>query len=237
MRVPVFLFLLSLGSQGLAAGFPWIRCFELAGRQYGIDPALLLAVASVESNWNADARSSANAHGVMQIRWPVTARHLGIRRIAELYNPCLNIHLGARYLNELSTRYRGNRQLMLAAYHYGPSRIRSTRDIPDVVGAYVERVERRLAEIRQEMAVVDGPVSRSVIRSVNSSSRSSGPGIRIIAFRSNHRAGRYLRAMQRQQPEAPLSIRKEGGLSVVYLDTTTLSVSSRYQWNRLLPES
>ena len=69
------------------AEFPFRGCFDLASRRHGVELDLLLAVASVESNWNADARSSANAHGVMQIRWPLTAKHMRAGRVAELYTP------------------------------------------------------------------------------------------------------------------------------------------------------
>jgi hypothetical protein len=59
----------------------------------------------------------------MQILWPDTARHLGIHRLSELYDPCTNIDAGARYLKELLARYNGNLHLALAAYNYGPRRI------------------------------------------------------------------------------------------------------------------
>ena len=60
--------------------FPHATCFGVAAIEYGLPETLLLAVARGESDFNATARSRANAHGVMQILWPVTARHLGIHR-------------------------------------------------------------------------------------------------------------------------------------------------------------
>ena len=59
----------------------------------------------------------------MQILWPDTARHLGIYRLSQLYDPCTNIDAGARYLKELLGNYDDNLHLALAAYNYGPSRI------------------------------------------------------------------------------------------------------------------
>lgn len=103
--------------------FPFADCFRAAATAHGLPETLLLAVARGESDFDASARSRANAHGVMQIRWPVTARHLGIDRLSELYDPCTNIDAGARYLKELRATYRGNLHLALAAYNYGPSRI------------------------------------------------------------------------------------------------------------------
>ncbi len=103
--------------------FPHAACFGTAALQHDLPETLLLAVARGESDFEATARSKANAHGVMQILWPVTARHLGINRLSELYDPCTNIDAGARYLKELLGRYDGNLHLALAAYNYGPRRI------------------------------------------------------------------------------------------------------------------
>lgn len=103
--------------------FPHSRCFSATALQYDLPETLLLAVARGESDFEATARSRANAHGVMQILWPDTARHLGIHRLSALYDPCTNIDAGARYLKELLGRYNGNLHLALAAYNYGPRRI------------------------------------------------------------------------------------------------------------------
>lgn len=103
--------------------FPHATCFKAAALQYDLPETLLLAVARGESDFESTARSRANAHGVMQILWPDTARHLGIHRLSELYEPCTNIDAGARYLRELLTNYEGNMHLALAAYNYGPGRI------------------------------------------------------------------------------------------------------------------
>ena len=46
-----------------------------------------------------------------------------MKRVAELYNPCLNIELGSRYLRELLDASDGDLERTLAAYNYGPSRI------------------------------------------------------------------------------------------------------------------
>ena len=103
--------------------FPHATCFKAAALQYELPETLLLAVARGESDFEPTARSRANAHGVMQILWPDTARHLGIHRLSELYEPCTNIDAGARYLKELLNRYDDNLHLALAAYNYGPGRI------------------------------------------------------------------------------------------------------------------
>jgi len=106
-----------------AMRFPFETCFRSAAREYKLPLSLLLAVTRGESDFNPRAKSDRNCYGLMQIQWPGTAGHLGIKRLADLYNPCINIRAGARYLRELLDRYQGNLHLALAAYNYGPSRI------------------------------------------------------------------------------------------------------------------
>lgn len=125
--------------------FPHARCFSAAALQHDLPESLLLAVARGESDFEATARSRANAHGVMQILWPGTARHLGIYRLSDLYDPCTNIEAGARYLKELLGRYDGNLHLALAAYNYGPGRIsQDGRGVPTGAAWYSGYILRHL---------------------------------------------------------------------------------------------
>ena len=130
--------------------YPYQSCFEIAASLHAVPLDVLLAVAATESNWNPDARSHANAHGIMQIQWPGTARHLGVDRVSELYNPCLNIELGARYLRELIDRNDGDLDRALAAYNYGPSRIEGLADLPAGAIRYVATVSGHRERIRRK---------------------------------------------------------------------------------------
>ncbi|MGD9057384.1 MAG: lytic transglycosylase domain-containing protein [Desulfobacterales bacterium] len=103
--------------------FPYESCFKSAAQKHDLPVSLLLAVARGESNFNPNAKSDRNCHGLMQIQWPETAKHLGIYRLSALYHPCTNVNAGARYLKELLDRYDNNLHLALAAYNYGPNRI------------------------------------------------------------------------------------------------------------------
>ncbi len=213
-----------LGLAVASNSFPFISCFELASRSHGIDLDLLLAVASVESNWNADARSSAGAHGVMQIRWPLTAKYLGAGRVAELYNPCLNIDLGAGYLADLSNQFHDDLDMMLAAYNYGPTRLKTREDIPASVAGYVRKVKKRRSEIARQM---------------NTASAESIPEEKLLVMQFSRvsRAEGYVKALKNQVPTAVLEIiSAEKGQAAVYLDTTALDVSTRYKLARLIPE-
>lgn len=125
--------------------FPHASCFGAASVEHGLPETLLLAVARGESDFEATARSRANAHGVMQILWPTTAHHLGIHRLSQLYDPCTNIDAGARYLREMLTRYDDNLHLALAAYNYGPQRIPPDGShVPDGAAWYSGYIYRHL---------------------------------------------------------------------------------------------
>lgn len=158
--------------------YPYQSCFEVAAQMHHVPLDLLLAVAATESNWDADARSHANAHGIMQIQWPGTAKHLGVKRVAELYNPCLNISLGAQYLNQLLVDFAGTDEHALAAYNYGPSRIRSHLDanepLPAGAQQYAARVKQHQRRINAGLIPkVLKPQSQRTLVTFNSRSRAT----------------------------------------------------------------
>ncbi|MEN8762824.1 MAG: lytic transglycosylase domain-containing protein [Thiogranum sp.] len=128
-----------------ALDFPYAHCFKQAAAAHKLPETLLLAVARGESDFKPAARSHANAYGLMQILWPGTAKHLGLKRLSDLLEPCTNVEAGARYLNELLDRYQGNLHRALAAYNYGPSRIPvSGGKLPDGAVWYSNYILRHL---------------------------------------------------------------------------------------------
>lgn len=118
-----------LNQLALAGNYPFEQCFKQAAKKTDIPVEILLALARGESNFNSTAKSKSNAYGVMQILWPSTARHLGITSLTSLLKPCNNIDAGARYLKEMLSRYDGNLHLAMAAYNYGPGRIKPSMSL------------------------------------------------------------------------------------------------------------
>jgi len=92
-----------------------------------LDPHLVAALVAQESTFDEDARSPANARGLMQIM-PATGRRLaraeGVGRFtpARLSDPELNVRLGTRYLASLVARF-GGVHFALASYNAGESRV------------------------------------------------------------------------------------------------------------------
>jgi soluble lytic murein transglycosylase len=97
-------------------------------QQAGIDPAWAYAIARAESAWVTDARSGADARGLMQLV-PATAAKVAQRNGLSwsggdsLYDPVVNVMLGTRYLAQLADRYNGAPWLASAAYNAGPAKV------------------------------------------------------------------------------------------------------------------
>lgn len=111
------------GETSTARRYPFDDCFTASSALHGIPKTLLLAIARGESNFDAGAVSEAGAVGIMQIHWPLTAKHLGIESRKQLFDPCVNIDAGARYMGELLDRFDGNLHASLVAYNMGPARV------------------------------------------------------------------------------------------------------------------
>lgn len=82
---------------------------------YRVDPALLHAVITAESGYNARAVSHKGAVGLMQLM-PDTARRFGV---SDSFDPEQNIHGGTRYLSHLLQLFGNNLELAVAAYNAG----------------------------------------------------------------------------------------------------------------------
>jgi soluble lytic murein transglycosylase-like protein len=83
-------------------------CFDEAGDMYGIDPALLQAIARVESGMMPNA-TNANENGtvdlgLMQIN-STWIRQMELRRDELISDPCYNVKTGARILSECIDKF------------------------------------------------------------------------------------------------------------------------------------
>ena len=93
---------------------------------YRVDPTLVTAVISTESNFNELAISRTGAMGLMQLM-PDTATHLGVD---DPFDPKENIEGGVKYLRYLIERFDGNLELAIAAYNSGPGTVEKFGAIP-----------------------------------------------------------------------------------------------------------
>ncbi len=132
-------------ASGSAVPTAYRSLFVAAGRRYGVDPALLAAVAKVESGYTADAVSGAGAQGLMQLM-PGTARSLGV----DALDPAQAVDGAARLLSGYLRDYHGRTDLALAAYNAGPGAVRRYGGVPPYseTTQYVDRVTRAWEALR-----------------------------------------------------------------------------------------
>jgi len=111
--------------------------FRSAAASTGLPPALLYAVAKVESQFQIDARSSVGARGLLQVM-PETAASLDL----DPDLPQTNVLAGARYLRLLVDRF-GSVDTALAAYNAGPTAVAEAGGTAPTLGVvrYVANVD------------------------------------------------------------------------------------------------
>ncbi len=123
-----------LENDGFVRGRSWVSSpmheyqstIKRISARYRVDPTLVTAVISTESNFNELAISRSGAMGLMQLM-PDTATHLGVR---DPFDPKENIEGGVKYLRYLIERFKGNLEHAIAAYNSGPSTVDKFGGIP-----------------------------------------------------------------------------------------------------------
>ena len=150
-------------SRTAALSLPYERCFADAAVKYRLDRNRLTAIAIVESSLRPEAVSVSNAIGIMQIKWPQTAKHLGVQDKRQLFEPCFNIETGAKYLRELADRYNGDHDKALAAYRIGPSALKKLSTPSKVVNDYKRKVDAQYDILTKNLAAKVLPTKPSVV--------------------------------------------------------------------------
>lgn len=98
---------------------------EAAAAKYSVDPNLVKAIATAESNWDQSAISPVGAVGVMQLM-PETAAVLGVNP----YDEQQNIDGGTKYIRQLLDNFGGNVRHAVAAYNAGPGAVQRYGGVP-----------------------------------------------------------------------------------------------------------
>ena len=115
----------------------------------GIDSAIIIAMAEVESNYNSDAiGDGGNSFGLMQIQPRWHSERLKTLGVTDLLDPKQNVTVGIDILAELVAKYDGNVEMALVAYNAGPTgayRHWFSR------GVYTSEYSRKVLEISREL--------------------------------------------------------------------------------------
>lgn len=112
--------------------------------EFGVDPRLVKALATIESGWHQGSVSRAGAVGVMQLMPGTTAwleSEVFKYDLYETDSPYDNIKLGVRYLRLLLDSTEGNERLAVASYYQGLTPTQSGVFYPDTAD-YVQMIFR-----------------------------------------------------------------------------------------------
>lgn len=124
--------------QRLAAPIPTLRLIHELAHSHNVEPRLVQAIITVESNFNPQAISRAGAQGLMQLMPGTAARY----RVANPFDPRENVEGGIRYLKDLFQMFPGDIRRVLAAYNAGQHSVLQYGGVPPYpeTQLYVERV-------------------------------------------------------------------------------------------------
>jgi soluble lytic murein transglycosylase-like protein len=122
----------------LTAPAPVFSLIQRLAQQYSVDPHLVRAIITVESNFDPHAVSRAGAQGLMQLMPDTAARY----RVEDPFDPHANIEGGIRYLRDLLRLFPSDLRHVLAAYNAGEGAVQQYGGIPPYpeTQRYVERV-------------------------------------------------------------------------------------------------
>ena len=116
---------LSLFSQVQAANVDTVKAAIVKySVEMGVDPAIMLSIAKVESGFNHNLKSVYGAVGVFQLL-PSTARRMGLNP----YSLDENIKGGIMYYKAMYQMF-GSMQLAVAAYNAGPANVKKYNAVP-----------------------------------------------------------------------------------------------------------
>lgn len=114
----------------------WQEHIEKYAAQYNLQPAFVTAIIRNESSFRTGAESSVGARGLMQLM-PDTAEWIAGKlndhsyTFDSMWDAETNIRYGCWYLGYLSRLFRGDAELVSAAYHAGQSTITQWLSDPD----------------------------------------------------------------------------------------------------------
>jgi len=122
----------------LTAQAPVFSLIQRLAQQYSVDPHLVRAIITVESNFDPHAVSRAGAQGLMQLMPDTAARY----RVEDPFDAHANIEGGIRYLRDLLRLFPSDLRHVLAAYNAGEGAVQQYGGIPPYpeTQRYVERV-------------------------------------------------------------------------------------------------
>lgn len=184
--------------------YPYRPYFEVAARRYNLPLCLLIAMARGESDFDPRAISHKGCLGIMQIKWPGTAKDLGIHKKKDLFDPVINIDAGARYFAWLLARFGGDYYLAVAAYNYGPNAV-TPKKVPEGAKWYAAYILRHLVHVIERRASGGYDEGWATARSGTDTIKKDN-AVLILGFDTYQAATGFAGYLQREVRGIPLEI-------------------------------
>lgn len=127
--------------------------------ELGIDPALALSIAKVESNFRQEARSKMGAVGIYQLM-PSTAKKIGVNP----YTIQGNIKGGLKYYLMMYKMF-GSTELALAAYNAGPANVKKFNAVPPYAETqrFVQKINAQRVAHKHDPAILQAKAPKPVM--------------------------------------------------------------------------
>ena len=170
---------------------------EEANRQ-GLSPALALAIAKVESDFDPYALSHAGARGVMQIM-PLTATQEFQTPASRLYDPQVNIRLGVSFIKHLINAYDGRVDIALSHYN-GGSRVKGADGRLRIIPAtrqYVTKVLDYQQTYKGQIHSFSSPRSSHYAQQIASDKVKTPNTYRLLNVAANDSADKRIAQLQK----------------------------------------
>ncbi len=147
----------------LSSTSAWSYCFESAGREFNVDPLLILAVTiqetglkpdSIGINRDASGNIKSEDYGLMQIN----STHLewlnamGITKKDLINNPCLNVYIGTSILRKGINRW-GLSWRAIGAYNAGFGK--NSTNARNLYARNVSNIYSRLVALNKKQPVIN----------------------------------------------------------------------------------
>ncbi|MED4068635.1 transglycosylase SLT domain-containing protein [Priestia megaterium] len=172
------------GIKGFNDSPPWKGKYaseiNAGAKAHNLEPALVAAIITQESQFNPRAGSPVGARGLMQLM-PSTSRAMGVN---DPYNPAQNIMGGSKYIRQMINQFK-KLDVSLAAYNAGPGNVQKYNGIPPFKETrnYVTKVTGYLSQYRGGKVVAgdvpDSSSSSSVDTGTSSSPNASTGGFSV----------------------------------------------------------
>ena len=115
---------------------------------YELDPVFLMAVIQNESSFNPKQKGSLGEIGLMQLKpdtaaWIAHEYGIKYKNAKSLYDPNVNIRIGAALLDKLRHQFDSKSRLYLSAYNIGAKKVRRMVSDKKIPKEYVQAVMKR----------------------------------------------------------------------------------------------